>query len=193
MKSLWRGKEKRERDKNKEFEELALPYIDSLYNLALRMSKNTAMAEDLVQETYLRAYRSFRQFKPGTNCRAWLCKILYNLYINIYRKRRRDPQWEGLDKIDLQPYRSIVEESYLTPSNPEQELLRKSTAQELQMALEQLPEEYRIAVILSDIEGLTYNEIAEVTASPKGTVMSRLHRGRKQLQALLMKYIKNGD
>lgn len=193
MKILWRGGRKGVEGKEKEFEKLALPHIDSLYNLALRLSKNPAEAEDLVQETFLQAYRSFHQFKEGTNCRAWLCKILYNLYINIYRKSHRGPQWESLEEVRPQYHSLISQEKSSISANPEEVLLRKSTAEEVRRALDDLLEEYRLVIILSDIDGLNYKEIAEVTDSPMGTIMSRIHRGRKQLREILLKHAKNGE
>jgi RNA polymerase sigma-70 factor (ECF subfamily) len=193
MRTLWKDRKKAGEDKDRDFEELALTHINSLYNLALRLSKNVEEAEDLVQDTYLQAYRSFHQFKKGTNCRAWLSKILYNSYINIYRKKRRSPQRESFEEVGSQFQRSFAHAEHSVVAGPEEELLRKSTTEEVRIALDEMLEEYRVVVIFSDIEGLSYKEIAEITASPLGTVMSRLHRGRKQLREILLKHVENRE
>lgn len=177
------GKEAKEEERDREFEKAALPHMDALYGLALRMTRNPADAEDLVQETYIRAYRFFDRFREGTNCRAWLFKILYRNYINLYHKRARNPETVSLDKVE--PYLpKLSSDDRSAFPNPEEGLLRKRTAEEVRKALEELPEEFRAAVILSDMEGLSYQEIAEVMDCPIGTVMSRIHRGRKLLQKI---------
>ena len=186
------GKKAKGRGRDQEFEEVALPHMNALYGLALRMTRNSSDAEDLVQETFIRAYRFFDRFQEGTNCRAWLFKILYHTYINLYRKKKRNLETMSLDEVESYlPYLSSAGES--ANPNPEEGLLRKRTAEEVRKALEELPEEFRIAVILSDMEELSYKEIAEVMECPIGTVMSRLYRGRKLLRKILIKRIIRRD
>lgn len=174
---LWRKAEE-EGEKRKEFEEVALPYINSLYHMALRMTRNTQDAEDLVQETYLKAYRFFHRFQKGTNCKAWLFKILNNTYINSYRKRVKEPK---IESISDNPFYETPE----TILDVEEELIKRITQQEIKEALGKLPEEFRSVVILSDLEGFSYKEISEILDCPIGTVMSRLHRGRSRLKEIL--------
>jgi len=173
-----------------EFAELAMPYMNQLYSAALRMTRNPADAEDLVQETYLRGYRGFGGFKAGTNLRAWLFRILTNTYINTYRaKKRRPDETELDDKEDYVLYRRIGGlEAAAAERTPESEVLDAMPDEAVKQALEALPEQFRIAVLLADVEGFSYKEIAKITDVPVGTVMSRLHRGRKQLQARLLDY-----
>jgi RNA polymerase sigma-70 factor (ECF subfamily) len=167
------------------FERDVLPMLSSLYGAALRMTRNPADAEDLVQETYLRAYRGFAGFQEGTNLKAWLYRILTNSYINTYRKRQREPQIvDGPDDID---------EWYLfdrlgarnVEGSAEEEVLERIPDEDVQRALESLPENFRMPVMLADVEGFSYKEIAEIMDTPIGTVMSRLHRGRKALEKAL--------
>ena len=167
------------------FAELAMEHMPSLYTAALRMTRNVADAEDLVQETYLKAYRAFGSFTEGTNLRAWLYRILTNTYINSYRAAKRRP--EATDVED-------VEELYLyhrlgahdgAGQSAEEEALRGFTDDEVKGAIEALPENFRIAVLLADVEGFSYKEIADITGVPIGTVMSRIHRGRRALQKTL--------
>ena len=169
------------------FAELAMPYMDALYSAALRMTRNPSDAEDLVQETYLRAYRGFPGFQDGTNLKAWLYKILTNTFINIYRAKKRRPEQVDLDDTeDFYLYRKLGGlEAVESQRTPETEVLDQMPEAVVKDALEALPEQFRMAVLLADVEGFSYKEIAEITDVPIGTVMSRLHRGRKQLQARL--------
>ncbi|MBX6341809.1 MAG: sigma-70 family RNA polymerase sigma factor [Thermomicrobiaceae bacterium] len=166
----------------------ALTHIDALYRTALRMSGNQADAEDLVQETYLRAFRSLHQFRPGTNLRAWLFKILTNAFINDYRKRARRPMSASLDDVEDAYLYSHLIDSGIQPNSPlpEEEVLRSITDESVTRALEQLPEEFRSVVLLADVEEFSYREIADILGIPIGTVMSRLHRARRRLRRLLV-------
>ena len=169
------------------FADLAMEHMDSLYAGALRMTRNPADAEDLVQETYLKAYRGFGGFEEGTNLKAWLFRILTNTYINRYRQQQRRPEETDLDDVeDFYLYRRLggVEQSKLSQS-AEDQLFELFTDDEVKSALESLPESFRMAVLLADVEGFAYKEIAEILEIPIGTVMSRLHRGRKALQKAL--------
>ncbi|MCE2531128.1 MAG: sigma-70 family RNA polymerase sigma factor [Acidimicrobiia bacterium] len=172
------------------FVELAMPYMDQLYGAARRMTRNDAAAEDLVQETYLRAYKGFDRFTEGTNLRAWLFRILTNLYINEYRRRRRRPEEVDLGDTDsLYLYRGLGgADSARLSRSAEDELLDGLTSVEVRDAIEALPEGYRVAVLLADVEGFAYKEIAEILDIPIGTVMSRLHRGRKRLRQTLQEF-----
>ena len=169
------------------FAELAMPYMDALYSAALRMTRKPADAEDLVQETYLRAYRGFGGFKEGTNLKAWLYKILTNTFINSYRAKKRRPEETDLDDTeDFYLYRRLGGlEAAAADRTPEAEVLEAIPEAVVKEALESLPEQFRMAVLLADVEGFSYKEIAEIMDVPIGTVMSRLHRGRKQLQSRL--------
>jgi RNA polymerase sigma-70 factor, ECF subfamily len=172
------------------FAEQALPFAPQLYSAALRMTRNPSDAEDLVQETYLKGYRSFRTFAEGTNLRAWLFRILTNTYINIYRAKQRRPEETELDDLqDFYLYRRIggIEEA-LAARSAEDELMDVFTDDEVKQALEDLPENFRLPVLLADVEGFSYKEIAEMLEIPIGTVMSRLHRGRKAMQKALFDF-----
>jgi RNA polymerase sigma-70 factor (ECF subfamily) len=172
------------------FAELAMPFAGQLYSAALRMTRNPADAEDLVQETYFKAYRSFATFHEGTNLRAWLFRILTNTYINNYRAKQRRPEETDLDDIeDFYLYRRIgaIEEA-LASRSAEDELMDVFTDDEVKEALENLPETFRLPVLLADVEGFSYREIAEILEIPIGTVMSRLHRGRKAMQKALYEF-----
>jgi RNA polymerase sigma-70 factor, ECF subfamily len=167
------------------FERDVLPLLSSLYGAALRMTRNPADAEDLVQETYLRAYRGFAGFQEGTNLKAWLYRILTNSYINIYRKRQREPQTvDGPDDID-EWYLFDRLGSRNVEGSAEEEVLERIPDEDVKQALESLPENFRMPVMLADVEGFSYKEIAEIMETPIGTVMSRLHRGRKALEKAL--------
>ena len=170
-----------------QFAELAMEYMGSLYSAALRMTRNPADAEDLVQETYLKAYRAFGSFKEGTNLKAWLYRILTNTFINSYRARRRRPEQTELDEgEDLYLYRRLGGlEAVSAGRSAEEEVLEHFTETEVKEAVEALPEQFRLAVLLADVEGFSYKEIAEILDIPIGTVMSRLHRGRRALQKAL--------
>jgi len=164
------------------FEREALPLLSNLYSAALRLTRNPADAEDLVQETYLRAYRGFGSFRPGTNLRAWMYRILTNTFINAYRKRQREPQTvpdDGIDEWYLYDRLAAAEAS------AETEVLERIPDEDVRAALDALPEGFRMAVLLADVEGFSYREIAEIMGIPIGTVMSRLHRGRRALEKAL--------
>jgi RNA polymerase sigma-70 factor (ECF subfamily) len=162
-----------------------MQHAPSLYSTALRMTRNQADAEDLVQETYLKAYRSYATFEQGTNLRAWLFRILTNTFINTYRAKQRRPQESDLGNVeDLYLYKRLP----TLATSAEDELLDLFPAVEVRRALEDLPENYLLPVLLSDVESFTYKEIAEILDIPMGTVMSRLHRGRKAIQEALYGY-----
>jgi RNA polymerase sigma-70 factor, ECF subfamily len=169
------------------FAEQAMEYMGSLYTAALRMTRNPADAEDLVQETYLKAYRAYGGFTEGTNLKAWLYRILTNTFINSYRSRKRRPEQTELDEVeDLYLYRRLGGlEAVAAGRSAEEEVLEHFTEDEVKEAIEALPEQFRLAVLLADVEGFSYKEIAEILDVPIGTVMSRLHRGRKALQKTL--------
>ena len=172
------------------FAELAMEHMSSLYSAALRMTRNPADAEDLVQETYLKAYRGFGGFEDGTNLKAWLYRILTNTYINAYRAKQRRPDETDLDEVeDLYLYRRLGGLEAASPGrSAEDELMDLFTEAEVKEAVEALPEQFRMAVLLADVEGFSYKEIAEILDIPIGTVMSRLHRGRKQLEKRLYEF-----
>ena len=187
------------------FSDLAMEYMPALYTAALRMTRNPADAEDLVQETYLKAYRAFASFEQGTNLKAyrayggfqegtylkaWLYKILTNTFINSYRAKRRRPEESELDEVeDLYLYRRLAQsEAADAGYSAEDRALERITDTEVKEAIEGLPEAFRIPVILADVEGFSYKDIAEILDIPIGTVMSRLHRGRKALQKALFDF-----
>jgi RNA polymerase sigma-70 factor (ECF subfamily) len=169
------------------FAEEAMEFMPSLYSGALRMTRNAADAEDLVQETYLKAYRAYGSFEEGTNLKAWLFRILTNTFINTYRAKQRRPGETDLDDVeDLYLYHRLGGlEAAMAGRSAEDELLERFTDDEVKRALEDLPEQFRVAVLLADVEGFSYKEIAEILDIPIGTVMSRLHRGRKGLERRL--------
>ncbi len=158
-----------------------MPLLPGMYSAAYRLTRNAADAEDLIQETFLRAFRSFHQFEPGTNLKAWLYRILTNTFINSYRKKQREPQTVSDDEVeDWYLYSKMAEEG-MEPS-AEAAVLESLPDEDVQEALSSLPEQFRMAVLLADVEGFSYKEIAEIMGVPIGTVMSRLHRGRKALE-----------
>jgi RNA polymerase sigma-70 factor (ECF subfamily) len=172
------------------FADQAMPFMSSLYAAAMRMTRNPTDAEDLVQETYLRAYRGFGGFEEGTNLKAWLYRILTNTFINTYRAKKRRPDQVDLDDVeDFYIFRRLGGlEAADAERTAETEALAALPGAEVKHALEAIPEQFRMAVILADIEGFSYKEIAEILDVPIGTVMSRIHRGRRQLQKLLWDY-----
>jgi RNA polymerase sigma-70 factor (ECF subfamily) len=173
-----------------DFAEQAMEHMPSLYSAALRMTRNPADAEDLVQETYLRAYKGFGGFTEGTNLKAWLYRILTNTFINRYRAKKRRPEETDFDDVeDFYLYRRMggLEEARANRS-AEDELMDLFPEAEVKQAVEALPENFRLPVLLADVEGFSYKEIAEILEIPIGTVMSRLHRGRKALQKALYEF-----
>lgn len=170
------------------FERDALPFLDQLYAAAMRMTRNPADAEDLVQETYVKAFAAFHQFQEGTNLKAWLYRILTNSFINTYRKKQRQPQQSSSDTIEDWQLHAAESHSSSGLRSAEMEALDHLPDSDVKDALQSLPEDFRLAVYLADVEGFAYKEIAEIMDTPIGTVMSRLHRGRKQLQVQLADY-----
>jgi RNA polymerase sigma-70 factor, ECF subfamily len=169
------------------FEREVMQHLDALYRTAMRMTRNPQDAEDLVQETMLRAYRFLDRFEPGTNLRAWLFKILTNTYINRYRKASSEPRVDSLDDSEeLSLYRYLDNEAATRGGSVEAQVLDRFAEADIRAAIEALPPQYRITVLLADVEGFSYNDIAEITNVKKGTVMSRLFRGRRLLQKALI-------
>jgi RNA polymerase sigma-70 factor (ECF subfamily) len=174
-------------ERTKRFERDALQYMNQLYAAAMRYTKNPEDAQDLVQDTYIKAYNSFHQFEPGTNLKAWLYRVLTTTFINNYRKDQRRPQTSDSELEDWQ----LAEASSHTSDqgkSTEDVVLENLPDSDIKNALAQIPEEFRMVVYLADVEGFSYKEIAEIVGVPTGTVMSRLHRGRKQLREKLADY-----
>lgn len=173
------------REQQRLFEEQALPLLDHLYGGAMRLTRNPQDAEDLIQETYLKAYNNFGSFKQGTNLKAWLYRIMTNTYINSYRKAKRRPTESSADELsDFQLYTTAGHDSTGLES-AEVEALKQMPDSQISEAMNDLPEDYRMVVYYADVVGLAYKEIAEIMDTPLGTVMSRLHRGRKLLRTAL--------
>ena len=174
-----------------DFDSQAMPYLDSLYNTAYRMTRSAEDAEDLVQETFFKAYKYYDKFEEGTNLKAWLFKILKNTFINNYRKRKLEPRSVDFAEIEDSFERIVRRDNTEQTADPEAEYFHGVLDDDVKKALDSLPYDYRMVVILADLEDFSYKEIAEILDCPVGTVMSRLYRGRKLLEKALLKYARH--
>lgn len=189
----------RSHDQGWNFEAAAMPFVDALYNTAYRMTRNSEDAEDLVQETYLKAYKYYDKFEEGTNFKAWLFKIMKNTFINNYRKKQQKPPQSDFADIEESFETQINQDWGRRAKDPEEELLENVLDEDLQRAMDELPPDYRMVVLLADLESFSYKEIADILEVPVGTVMSRLYRGRRLLEEEMLRYarehgyLKNGE
>ena len=191
MRELQMSRKPADQSRGWDFEAAAMPFVDSLYNTAYRMTRNAEDAEDLVQEAYLKAYKYYDKFQEGTNFKAWLFKILKNTFINNYRRRQSRPPQSDFAEIEESFETQVSEEVKRRIKSPEEELLEDVLDEDVQRALDDLPTDYRMAVVLADLEGFSYKEIAEILELPVGTVMSRLYRGRKLLEESMLRYARD--
>jgi len=178
-------------DLRSDFEQQALPFADSLYGAAMRMTKNPEDASDLVQETFIKAFRAYSRFEQGSNMKAWLFRILTNTYITLYRKRQREGFQSALDDMADWQVGNAPSLTQTTTRSAEADAIDRMPSSVVKKALSDLPEERRLVVYLADVEGFSYQEIADIMDTPTGTVMSRLHRGRSELRSALTDYAKD--
>jgi RNA polymerase sigma-70 factor (ECF subfamily) len=169
-----------------DFEKTALPHLDACFRLAVRLTGNKEDAEDLVQEAYLRAYRFFHRFEPGTNFKAWIFKVLFNIFLNESRKRSNKNETVASPNLEFLSERMAIKQGHQRSNDPERAAIKSQMVEVLQKALKGLPEEFRVVVHLADVEGCNYKEIASIVGCPMGTVMSRLHRGRRLLREVML-------
>ena len=181
----YKNNDRKRYDRLAEFEESAIPHLQDLFHAALRYTKNERDAEDLVQDTMMKGFTFFDRFQVGTNCRAWLLKILTNTFINQYRRRTKEREILGEENLSTVTHHFFQRNSTMSPENPERGMAVRTMSDEVQSALESLPLEFRSVVVLADLLGFPYKDVARVLDCPVGTVMSRLFRGRKQLRTLL--------